>query len=314
MAVPCRWFGPDVVEHDPAEARALVGQGGEERPHRPLRHVGEAAPVGLHGVVHLGVRPQGVGAGAAQGHDAVAAAAGDAEAGAAVDVLDRDGLGRDRRRAIRVGADVERGHGGHPGGGVVLELDLVGEGRPIAVGHRHARRPAPGEPHGRRGRRTLERRPHDGDADVGVGAGRARAVAVEDRPRPGPRADPVDSCDPVDPDEQAAAQRAARHHLRIAAVDVEAELPAEAEIRARDERGLGAVGAVELVGRLVVQGVGERPAGLVEAADPGQAPRRQGQPAGGLFLHGGVRRQGVVDRLGHVGPPGRRRGRAHGQA
>ena len=47
----------DVVEHDPAQARAGLVERRRRRPTSPTAPVGEARPVDLHRVVHLHVRP-----------------------------------------------------------------------------------------------------------------------------------------------------------------------------------------------------------------------------------------------------------------
>ena len=328
--------GPDVVEHDPAEPRPLVGKRAEERPHRPLGHVGEPAPVGLHGVVHLGVRPQRVAPRTGEGHDGVTAAAPDPEARPPVDVLDRDRLGGDRRRAVGVRADVERRHRRHAGGRVVLELHLVGVAGAVVVAHGQAGGTAAAEPHDGRRRRAEEPGAHDDDADVRVRGRRPAAVAVEDRPGPRPRPDLGHPGDPVHPEEQAPPDRAAGDPQRVAPVDVEPELAAEVEWQDRPERAVLARHDVLVLHRPAVpvrlDASGHAAFGC---RDGGRAGERSGAARRGVSYrplaitsaHGGGARSGrlllaprcfrrrVVDRLAHVGPPGSPRGpRSDGQA
>ena len=236
----------DIVEHDSAKAEAPVVLGGKEHPHRPLGVIGEARPIGLHGVMHLGVAPGPVGVGVDHGNELVSAGLRDAEPGAFEDLLDGQVLARQSRRTIGMVAGLHRGRGEGAFNGVVLELDRVEPFGLEAVLSDPHRRAAAREGHfdpldieeGRRDRLHL---------DMGVGElGRVAAFLVPDVALPAISPGGHDAGDPMDMIGQAVLRPAAHRHLRVVAVDVETDLLAPAP----PGRPLGpGVDAADIAGR-----------------------------------------------------------------
>lgn len=121
---PLAMIRPDIVEHDAAQACALLVQPGKEHPQGPLRLAGKSRPIHLHRIMHFVVAPTRVRPRVADRDDAVATGLPHIEPDPSVDLLDGERLARQCGRTIRMvmGADV-RGRG-DAGGAVELEFHL----------------------------------------------------------------------------------------------------------------------------------------------------------------------------------------------
>ena len=174
--------------------------------------------------MHLHVAPKGIGAGHGHRDDAVAAGLADVEAGPAEDLFNGQRLRRHGERPVRVRAGIDLGHRCGAFERVELELDGMEVAGDVEIAvHPIGDAAAAAEGHGGR-LGDPERRLVDDHVDVDLRKQGARALLVPDAAGPAIGACPGQAGDPVQLAADAVANGAARRQLRIAAVDVDAQL------------------------------------------------------------------------------------------